>query len=222
MPRTNRVRPDGELIATPARGLFWGNRGALHDADGTIVRYSRGKNWIICALEFKGRRRTLYAPGRLSELFFLDEATALAAGHRPCGECRSAAYRAFKSAYARAHEGEPASAAAIDARLHADRLARRGVKCTYLADLATLPDGAMIDLAGQPWLVLAGNLLAWSPGGYTQRRARTGVGQVRVLTPRATVATLAAGFRPELHPSATARALVASPATIGARSGKEH
>jgi hypothetical protein len=203
MPRTNRVRPDGQLIATPARGLFWGNRGALHDADGTIVRYSRGKNWIICALEFKGRRRTLYAPGRLSELFFLDEATALAAGHRPCGECRSAAYRAFKSACSTAHGGEPASATSIDARLHADRLAGPGVKRTYLTGLATLSDGAMIDLDGQPWLVLGGILLAWDPGGYTERRPRRGGGQVRVLTPRATVASLAAGFRPGLHPTAT-------------------
>ena len=89
MPRQNRVTPDGDLIAVADRGLFWGNRGALHDPEGRLVRYSRGRAWAICVLSFKGRRRQLWAPGRLTELFFLDEATGLAAGHRPCGECRS-------------------------------------------------------------------------------------------------------------------------------------
>ena len=96
MPRQNRVAPDGTLIAVPDRGLFWGNRGVLHDSAGRLVRYSRGRAWAICVLEFKGRRRQLWAPGRLTELFFLDEATGLAAGHRPCGECRYRDYQAFK------------------------------------------------------------------------------------------------------------------------------
>src|SRR5579859_6500275 len=100
MPRQNRVTPDGELIAVPDRGLFWGNRGSLHDREGRLVRYSRGRAWAICVLSFRGRRRELWAPGRLTELFFLDEATGLAAGHRPCGECRYQDYRAFKRAWA--------------------------------------------------------------------------------------------------------------------------
>ena len=99
MPRQNRVTPYGELIAVPDRGMFWGNRGVLHDDQGRLVRYSRARAWLICVLEFKGRRRTLMTPGRLTELFFLDEATGLAAGHRPCGECRYGDYQAFKRAF---------------------------------------------------------------------------------------------------------------------------
>ena len=128
MPRQNRVTPDGTLIAVPDRGLFWGNRGSLHDPAGRLVRYSRGRAWAICVLEFKGRRRQLWAPGRLTELFFLDEATGLAAGHRPCGECRYRDYQAFKRAWAGAFGGGGPGVAEIDARLHADRLVRPGVR----------------------------------------------------------------------------------------------
>ena len=204
MPRPNRVTPGGELIAVPDRGLLWGNRGRLHDQDGNLVRYSTGRAWLICVLEFKGRRRQLWAPGRLTELFFLDEATALAAGHRPCGECRIPAYRAFKAAWAAAHPGAELSAPAIDAHLHADRLASPGVRRGYPARLGDLPDGAMVDLDGRPWLVRGGQLLAWSVGGYQDRAARPPSAQLMVITPRATVATLAAGYRPILHPTAAA------------------
>ncbi len=92
MPRQNRVTPYGELIAVPERGMFWGNRGVLVDGQSRLARYSRGQAWAICELAFKGRRRQQWSPGRLTELYFLDEATGLAAGHRPCGECR---YRAW-------------------------------------------------------------------------------------------------------------------------------
>ena len=101
MPRQNRVTPYGELIAVPDRGMFWGNRGPLLDREGRLVRYSRGPAWVICVLSFKGRRRQQWTPGRLTELYFLDEATGLAAGHRPCGECRYREYQAFKHAWAR-------------------------------------------------------------------------------------------------------------------------
>ncbi|MGH9104446.1 MAG: hypothetical protein ACRDZX_01145 [Acidimicrobiales bacterium] len=201
MPRQNRVTPHGELIAVADRGMFWGNRGCLHDGEGHLVRYSRGQAWAICVLEFKGRRRQLWAPGKLTELFFLDEATGLAAGHRPCGECRSTDYRAFKAAWATAYPREQASARAIDARLHVDRLARPGVKRTYRAPLNTLPNGTMVDIGGRAWLVVGGELVAWSPGGYDQRRPRPGAGELTVLTPRATVATLTAGYQPKLHPT---------------------
>src|SRR6202035_4637510 len=147
MPRQNRVTPDGTLIAVPDRGLFWGNRGPLLDRQGRLVRYSRGRAWAICVLSFKGRRRQLWAPGRLTELYFLDEATALAAGHRPCGECRYRDYQAFKAAYLRAHPCDEPSVGAIDARMHADRLSGPRIHRTYPARVGDLPDGTMIELA---------------------------------------------------------------------------
>ncbi len=204
MPRQNRVTPRGDLIAVPDRGMFWGNRGVLHDAGGRLVRYSRGRAWAICLLEYKGRRRMQWAPGRLTELFFLDEATGLAAGHRPCGECRYRDYQAFKRAWAAAQAGGGPDVQTIDARLHDDRLAGPGIRRTYRAPLAAIPDGAMVEVDGAAWLVFGGGLLAWTPGGYRDRRgAGPGMGtEVTVITPRATVAVLAAGYRPVLHPSA--------------------
>jgi hypothetical protein len=203
MPRQNRVTPEGTLVAVPDRGLFWGNRGVLHDPAGRLVRYSRGRTWAICLLEYKGIRRQQWAPGRVTELFFLDEATALAAGHRPCGECRYRDYQAFKCAWATAFARAVPGVAEIDSRLHADRLARPGVRRTYSARLADLPDGAMAEIGGAPWLVLDGSLQAWTPGGYRERWPGSSPAAVTVITPRATVATLAAGYRPVLHPSAT-------------------
>jgi hypothetical protein len=205
MPRQNRVTPYGDLAAVPDRGMFWGNRGQLLNARGELARFSRGRLWLICVLEFKGRRRTQWQPGRLTELYFLDEATGLAAGHRPCGECRRDRYQAYKAAWGAVWPGEPANAAAMDARLHADRPAGPGARRTYRAPLAGLPDGAMAELDGRPWLVLGSGLLAWSHGGYTERRARPAGGEVTVLTPRATVAVLAAGYCPVLHPTASAQ-----------------
>lgn len=202
MPRQNRVTPYGELIAVPDRGMFWGNRGRLHDRNGTVRRYSSSRAWLICLLQFKGRRRPLLAPGRLTELFFLDEATALAAGHRPCGECRQRDYRAFKEAWADGHPGAEVSAPAIDATLHGDRLTSAGVRRTYTARLGDLPAGVMVELGDRPWLVLDRDLLAWSPGGYQNRQVRTPTTIVTVLTPRTTVAILAAGYRPVVHPTA--------------------
>ncbi len=203
MPRQNRVTPYGELIAVPDRGLFWGNRGALLDRHGEIARYSRGRAWIICVLSFKGRRRRQWQPGLLTELYFLDEATGLAAGHRPCGECRYREYQAFKRAFAAALTGgRPAGAPRIDERLHADRLAGAGRR-TYQAPVAELPDGTMVEHAGSPWLIWRGELLAWTPAGYAGRRPPGTAGEtVTVITPRATVAVLAVGYHPVVHPSA--------------------
>jgi hypothetical protein len=207
MPRQNRVTPHGELIAVPDRGLFWGNRGALLDREGRVRRYSRGQAWAICVLSFRGRRRQQWTPGRLTELYFLDEATGLAAGHRPCGECRYHEYQAFKRAWARgvsADCGGVPGVKEIDARLHADRLTGPGVRRTFQAPLAGLPSGTMVDIGGAPWLVHGGRLLAWTPGGYRACAAEAPGGLVTVITPRATVAVLAAGYQPVLHPSAAA------------------
>src|SRR5215470_16120597 len=151
VPRQNRVTPYGELIAVPDRGMFWGNRGPLLDREGQLARYSRGQAWAICVLSFKGRRRQQWRPGRLTELYFLDEATGLAAGHRPCGECRYRDYQAFKRSWALAFGGEVPGVAEIDARLHADRLLRPGVRRSYTAALPELPDGVMISVGGRPW-----------------------------------------------------------------------
>src|SRR6478609_2709079 len=122
MPLQNRVTPLGELVAAPERGLLYGNRGRLHDAEGRIRRSFDGTRWIACVLDFKGRRRTpLLQPGRFTELFFLDEATAMAAGHRPCAECRRADYDRFVALWRDRHRG-PAGADAIDVVLHRERL----------------------------------------------------------------------------------------------------
>lgn len=195
MPPQNRVSPRGELVATPERGMFWGNRGCLVDDHAALVRYSRGKNWLVCELEFKGIKRVQWSPRRLTELYFLDEATALAAGHRPFAECRRPAYLEFKAAWQSAHRTAD-GATAIDAVLHADRLLSAGVQRTYSVALADLPDGTMIDLDGSCWLVLGDELREWTFAGYRARRPRPPAGTGTVVTPASTVRTLAAGYRP--------------------------
>ncbi len=213
MPRRNRVTPYGELIAVADRGMFWGNRGVLVDEEGRLARYSRGRAWMICVLSFKGRRRVQWSPGRLTELYFLDEATALAAGHRPCGECRYRDYQEFKRCWATVSGGMP-RVQEIDARLHADRLPdgpRRDrfgsapVRRTFAAPVSSLPSGTMIELDGGPWLVYGDELLRWTPGGYQGRHpaVSASAGDVTVITPRATVDVLAAGYRPVVHPTAS-------------------
>ncbi len=203
MPRQNRVTPFGELVAVADRGMFWGNRGRLLDRHGSLARYFATRAWLICLLEFKERRRQLWRPDRLTELFFLDEATALAAGHRPCGECRARELRAFKQAWAAAHPGGAVRAAAIDAQLHADRLIGPGLRRMYRAPPHRLPPGTMVEVDGRAWLVADGELLEWTPGGYRQRRPLPAAVQLSVITPRGTVATLSAGYRPVLHATAT-------------------
>src|ERR671916_1251461 len=147
MPRPNRVSPFGELVAVPERGLVYGNRGCLHDDQGRIRRRYAGRRWIACRLEFKGwRRGPLLQPGRFTELFFLDEATALAAGHRPCALCRRADYDRFAALLG------GGGADAIDARLHAERLGPGGRRLHDLP-FGELPDGAFVLHDGAPWLV---------------------------------------------------------------------
>jgi hypothetical protein len=196
VPHRNRVSPTGEIIATPHRGTLMGNRGVLHDAEGRIVRAHQTRRWIACRLEFKGRHREILQPGQYTELFFLDEATALAAGHRPCAECRRADYRRWQAAWSAAHPGAPLNADAIDARLHAER--RSPDRRT--APLDQLPTGTMVLHDGAPHLIVDTALRKWSPAGYGE--AITVAGSRPVLTPPATVAAIAAGYAPELHPTA--------------------
>jgi hypothetical protein len=206
MPLQNRVTPLGELIADPARGLVYGNRGCLHDETGRIRRRYNGKRWIACRLEFRGwHRGPLLQPGRFTELFFLDEATAFAAGHRPCALCRHEDYTRFTSIWREFHAGET-GADAIDARLHAERVdpATRAHRLQKVA-VDALPDGAFVLHQGVPHLVLRAALLRWSPGGYTERVPRPVGTQAAVITPHSLLAVLGTGWRgvvPLLHRSA--------------------
>jgi hypothetical protein len=202
MPHQNRVTPFGDIVARPGRGLLMGNRGVLHDGERRIVRFAQGRRWIACRTEFRGRRRAIMRPGSYTELFFLDEATALAAGHRPCAECRHADYQRFTSAWRACHRGQPANADAIDRRLHHDRLREPAVRRTYGAEISLLPNGTYLALDERAWLVWEHHLLAWSAEGYRGRRDRSHRGEVTVLTPRAIVDTIVAGYRPAVHPSA--------------------
>ncbi len=198
MPLQNRVTPYGELIAHPARGLVYGNRGCLHDAQGRVRRRAPTRRWIACRLEFKGwQRGPLMQPGRFTELFFLDEATAFAAGHRPCALCRRADYARFL-----ALTGAP-GADAIDARLDGERLDGR-VRRLHPGAADTLPDGAFVARDGAAWLVRGDGLRRWTPAGYTDRAPRPS-GALDVITPPALLDVLRAGWEPLvplLHPTA--------------------
>jgi hypothetical protein len=190
----NRVTPLGDLIAAPARGLVYGNRGCLHDAHRQIRRAFQVKRWIACRLEFRDRHRAdPMPPGRYTGLFFLDEATAFAAGHRPCAECRREDYNRYMSLAGAVRADE------VDERLHRERLGPHRV-CA----VGGLPDGAFVVRDGEPWLVLGDALLRWTPAGYVERVPRPG-GRLPVITPATTLKALRAGWDgvvPFTHPSA--------------------
>lgn len=213
MPLQNRVTPEGEIIATSHRGLLMGNRGgAFHAADRIIgTRRWATRQWIACVLDFKGRHREVMQPSRYTELFFLDEATALAAGHRPCFECRRADADRFAELWTRTHGGdERARAPAMDEVLHAERVDRDRRKVTFRARRGNIPSGAFVRYAqdgvhARPYLIAGNNLLVWEPAGYTTLVSPTAISEeVEVLTPASIVAVLSAGYRPMLHPSAAA------------------
>lgn len=203
MPLRNRVTPLGELVDS-GRGLVFGNRGCLHDADGRIRRRFAARRWIACRLRFRDRRRwPLMQPGRYTELFFLDEATAFAAGHRPCAECRREDYDRFGGLWDGLH-GER-GADAVDARLHDERVEpQTRAHRVHRARLRDLPDGAFVMHEAAPMLVLGDALLAWSPAGYVGRVPRRD-GPVALVTPPSLVEILGSGWAsalPLLHPSA--------------------
>lgn len=202
-PLQNRVTPFGEIVATPERGTLTGNRGCIHRRDRKVLTGQRWTTtrWITCMLEYKGRQRELMAPGLWTELFFLDEATALAAGHRPCAFCRRADYNRFMAAWA---AGNPELAGPgklraerVDEVLHRERAGPNKRKVMFEASASLLPEHVMVVRAGEPhvaWLIRAGVLHRWSPGGYGEERP-IGPGEVvEVLTPRSTVNALRAGY----------------------------
>lgn len=199
MPLQNRVTPAGAIIAAPGRGTFMGNRGILHNDARRIVRASRNRAWLICRLDFKGRRRELMRPGTYTELFFLDEAVALAAGHRPCGECRREFYRAYIDAVS-AHNPEPIGGAQqLDRELNASRKLPRTT-----SHIDALPDGTFLSLGATDFRLLwQGGLHRWSPQGYTGVIPSADGPEIAVvLTPELSIHALRKGYPVQVHPTA--------------------
>jgi hypothetical protein len=206
MPLQNRVTPSGDIVVTPERGMFTGNRGIIHDpATKTLLtkRWS-SKAWITCVCDFCGWRRDVMAKRSWTELFFLDEATALAAGHRPCFFCRRDDANRFRAAWEEGNGVSRARASEIDAVLHAERLDGKAKRLHALdGPLGQLPDGAIVNSDGESYLVLRGRALRWSFDGY--QVVDNKLNDAQLLTPPSTVKTLRAGYRLVLHASASSR-----------------
>jgi hypothetical protein len=205
-PLQNRVTPLGDIVAVPARGTFTGNRGIIHDpATRTLLkRRWTTKAWIVCVCEFRGRRRDVMGTQSWTELFFLDEATAFAAGHRPCFYCRREDANAFRAAWQRGNRTGALRAPEIDAVLHAERLDRRTKRLHPLPmPVSELPDGAMVQAGEESFVITDGRPLRWSFGGY--REVDTPLADARLITPPSIVRLLMAGYKPVLHESAEAR-----------------
>jgi hypothetical protein len=207
MPLQNRVTPEGDIIAVAARGTLMGNRGgAFHRDDRTLgVRRCASRHWICCLLAFKGRRRVVMSPGLYTELFFLDEATALAAGHRPCFECRRADAERFAMLW-NVTEGRAGRARAdeMDRVLHRERRASAPGRARAVAATGELPDGVMVWRDGAAALLAVGAIRRWSPAGYGPAVRVAPADRLEVLTPPSIVRIVAAGYVPSCHPSATA------------------
>ena len=203
MPLQNRVTPSGDIVADPHRGLFTGNRGIIHDpATKTLLR-KRWSNsaWLVCVCEFRRRRREVMGGRSWTELFFLDEATAFAAGHRPCFFCRRDEALKFRAAWERGNGATKLRASEMDAVLHRERLDHGRKRLHALTmPLERLPDGAMVQAGSQSYLVARGRPLRWSMAGY--RKAKVAIADAMLLTPPSTLRAFGAGYRPVLHPSA--------------------
>ncbi len=203
-PLQNRVTPTGDIIATSARGLYMGNRGGkIHDPETRTLTNRRwaSQRWICCVTDFKGRSREIMGDG-YTELFFLDEPTALASGHRPCFECRREDAKTFAQAFPWSGQAQgTSSTAAMDKVLHGDRLDRRKQR-HFQARLADLPDCTFVEIDGVPCALLDRRLIAWTEEGYKPAALKTPESEVTVLTPKCICETLANGYRPHWHPSA--------------------
>jgi hypothetical protein len=203
-PLQNRVTPTGDVVAVPQRGTFTGNRGIIHDpATRTLLkRRWTTKAWIVCVCEFRGRRRDVMATRSWTELFFLDEATAFAAGHRPCFHCRRDDATAFRAAWQRGNRSGALRASDIDAVLHKERIDGRAKRLHPLPmPLDELPDGAMVQAGGVSYLIAGARPLLWTFNGY--RKARLPLADAQLITPPSTVRALQAGYRIVPHASAT-------------------
>jgi hypothetical protein len=201
----NRVSPEGDIVANPSRGDMLGNRGGCFHRDDQTLRpkHWASRQWICCVLSFKGRRRSVFAPGLYTELFFLDEATALAAGHRPCFECRRSDANRFADLWAAVRgETRAPSAPAMDVALHAERLNADRTKRVQQCQLASVPDGAFIRWQGKPYLMYEGALLEWCFHGYAPPISVATDVKVDLLTPPTIAAIISAGYQPRLHQSA--------------------
>jgi hypothetical protein len=204
MPLQNRVPPSGDIIATPHRGLFTGNRGIIHDPATKTLLNKRWASpaWLVCVCEFRGRRRDVMGGRSWTELFFLDEATAFAAGHRPCFFCRRDDANRFRAAWEEGNGVAEMRARDVDAVLHRERLDGRKKRLHALPiRLEKLPAGAMVQQADESYLITHGKALAWSPAGYRAADI-TVLPEAMLLTPPSTLRALSAGYRPVLHPSA--------------------
>ena len=201
-PARNRVTPTGEIVAIPLRGTWTGNRGRLHDGR-EIVRSHASDLWITCALEFKGRWQPQWQPRHYTFLYFHDEAVSLAAGHRPCAECRRTAYDAYRAAWAAALGVDPPSAQQMNRQLHGERIVR-GTHRRRLHELpwADLPDGTFVVVEDVPAVVVGSHLTEWTTEGYAARRPRPRAGVANVVTPPSTVSALRAGYVPQIDASA--------------------
>jgi hypothetical protein len=206
-PARNRVSPQGEIVAVAGRGAWMGNRGRLHRGDGTreIIRDHQTKAWLTCALRFQDRRVSQWQPGRYTPLFFLDEAVALAAGHRPCAECRHADYTAYRARWVATHGGHDIRARDIDEQLHRERRPS-GSASRPLNEMAwsTLPDGVFVRTEHGPAVVVGDHLAVWQArdNRYRLRLPRPRDGAAPVLTPPSTVDVLRAGYPVQIDDSA--------------------
>ena len=207
MPLQNRINPFGEIFVSESRGTFTGNRGVIHK-NKKIVACFKTKYWITCVLEYKGFRRQVMTENRWTELFFLDEATAFAAGHRPCAFCRNAVYKTFKKLWidsnAKNYELVDHSIKTIDKILHAERINIEGEKILFTATLKELPDGVFVQLTDttESYLYFNQQLLKWTPFGYTKIFPLSPQTEVKVLTPKSITNVFAGGYVPEIHFSA--------------------
>jgi hypothetical protein len=201
MPLQNRVLPTGEIVAIPDRGLFTGNRGIIHDprTKTLLKRRWSSRAWLICVIEFRSRRRQVMGRRSWTELFFLDEATALAAGHRPCFYCRREDANRFRAAWEKGNRVSEVLAPDMDAALHRERFASSKKLHPLPMEIERLPDGAMVRSGEASFVIVQGRALVWSSFGY--RKVKGDIGDVKLLTPPSVVRAFLAGYRPALHPS---------------------